>query len=425
MRKVDEAEPFLKPFVQYKHYVDSTVASAIETMFGPTGFHPRQAGSSDWQSTPQPLGQQIRSLLWSEYHPYRLRHLPQPVPNDLPQGAEPIFTFEDAFEDLLAVSQGQQLPDIRDKFNQRKLLTQVFPKGEPPMFWRRRLESQGLLPSLREPANEEDRLRLERPRQPENKPHDWDRLHSEVARRREETWGAEDRKGEKPGETISIADLMKLGIGIIESSPEIKKSFEDVHRKVEEEIRRVQTEMAAWDNDRAAKRGSEQSTKDNDERKHPKTFDEWFDQVQSLQTTSSSSWDAFKKTLDLGREAIHILTENPERAKQEVKQFDEDTDKNAHRPAADSPTRWTHSGGATMFEERREVDENGQITTRSRWRKFDEKGNEIDGGEDIQVDSIERRSQNGGNAASESKSEYERGFPADSGEVKKPGWFWK
>ena len=425
MREPEQSESFLKPFVRYKHYVDSTVVSAVETMFGPTGFHPRHAGSSDSQTTPLPLGQQIRSLLWSEYHPYRLRHLPQPVPNDLPQGAEPIFTFEDAFEDLLAVSQGQQMPEIRDKYSQRKLLNQVFPKGEPPMFWRRRLESQGLLPSLRESVNEEDHLKLERPRPPEDKSPEWDRLHSEVARRREETWGAEARNGERPGETISIADLMKFGIGIIESSPEIKKTFEDIHRKVEEEIRRVQAESAAWEGGRSAERGSEQPTNDDGERKHPKTFDEWFDQVQSLQTTSSSSWDAFKKTLDLGREAIHILTEDPERAKREMKQVDADNDKKPPRSAPDSSTRWTRAGGATMFEERREVDENGHITTRSRWRKFDEKGNEIDGGEDIQVDSIAQRSQNGDNAASGRMSGYERGFPADSGEVKKPGWFWK
>jgi hypothetical protein len=56
-----------------------------------------------------------------------------------------IFTFEDAFEDLLAVSQGQKLPDIKMKHDQRSLLRRIFPEGEPASYWVQRLMSQGLV----------------------------------------------------------------------------------------------------------------------------------------------------------------------------------------------------------------------------------------------------------------------------------------
>lgn len=82
------------------------------------------------------------------YSPRALRHLPQPVPNDLAPGMDPAsFTFDDAFEDLLAVSQGQPLPEIDARYQQSRLLRRMFPAGEPTWFWMRRLESQRLLPS--------------------------------------------------------------------------------------------------------------------------------------------------------------------------------------------------------------------------------------------------------------------------------------
>ncbi|GAO18206.1 uncharacterized protein UV8b_06301 [Ustilaginoidea virens] len=85
------------------------------------------------------------------YSPWALRHLPrQPVPNDLPAELGPsIFTFQDAFEDLLAVTSGKELPDISSRYQQRKLLRDMFPSGEPMSFWLRRLQSQSLWPSSR------------------------------------------------------------------------------------------------------------------------------------------------------------------------------------------------------------------------------------------------------------------------------------
>ncbi|KAG6051765.1 hypothetical protein E4U39_007377 [Claviceps sp. Clav50 group G5] len=89
----------------------------------------------------------IRSVISSgSYSPTALGHLRRPVPNDLPPELDAkVFTFQDAFEDLLVASKGQDLPDIRSRHQQRQLLWNMFPTGEPTWFWLRRLESQGLV----------------------------------------------------------------------------------------------------------------------------------------------------------------------------------------------------------------------------------------------------------------------------------------
>ncbi|KAG5941875.1 hypothetical protein E4U59_001514 [Claviceps monticola] len=89
----------------------------------------------------------IRSIISSGfYSPTALGHLRRPVPNDLPPELDAkVFTFQDAFEDLLVASKGQDLPDIRSRHQQRQLLWNMFPTGEPTWFWLRRLESQRLV----------------------------------------------------------------------------------------------------------------------------------------------------------------------------------------------------------------------------------------------------------------------------------------
>lgn len=104
------------------------------------------------QPDPQHVWDLSRSLFshlsssFLPYSPSTLRDLPRPKPSDLPSHLDSsIFTFEDAFEDLLAVSRGESLPDIRFKYDQRILLDKMFPRGEPAVFWMQRLSSQGLI----------------------------------------------------------------------------------------------------------------------------------------------------------------------------------------------------------------------------------------------------------------------------------------
>ncbi|KAM3529892.1 hypothetical protein MY4038_005194 [Beauveria bassiana] len=82
----------------------------------------------------------------SSYSPARLTHLRQPVPSDLPSHLDAsIFTFQDALEDLITVSQGNPLPDIHSRYQQSRMLRQMYPHGEPTWLWIKRLESQGLI----------------------------------------------------------------------------------------------------------------------------------------------------------------------------------------------------------------------------------------------------------------------------------------
>lgn len=137
-------------------------------MFGPFGI------DFAWSAE---LG--MAPLAISQYSPLALRHLPQPRPSDAPNNTDAsIFTFEDAFEDLLAVSQGQQLPSILTKLEQRKLLRYMYPDGEPAYVWLRRLQSQSLLgvPSSDQLATIVDT--------------NWEKFHRELDRRATAVWQA-------------------------------------------------------------------------------------------------------------------------------------------------------------------------------------------------------------------------------------------
>lgn len=121
----------------------------------------------------------------SPYSPLNLGHLPQPVPNDAPlELQDGTFTFEDAFEDLLAVTSGQRLMNIKMKYDTRKMLRQMFPDGEDASFWVRRLQSQRLLENSNfYPLQAQPFW-----------PHDvWDAVHREFSRAAEEARKAEER----------------------------------------------------------------------------------------------------------------------------------------------------------------------------------------------------------------------------------------
>ncbi|KAH6671595.1 hypothetical protein F5X68DRAFT_215269 [Plectosphaerella plurivora] len=84
-------------------------------------------------------------IIDSPYSPLMLRHLPQPVPRDLPEGADAsVFGFEDAFEDLLRVTSGQGLEDIHQRYATKREWLQSFPRGLPPTLWLHQLTRQGL-----------------------------------------------------------------------------------------------------------------------------------------------------------------------------------------------------------------------------------------------------------------------------------------
>lgn len=130
----------------------------------------------------QPHG--LASLLFSSYSPYALQHLPQPTPNDLPSGCDGnAFGFQDAFEDLLAVSNGQPLPDINRRYQQKLALREMFPSGEPMGYWHSRLAAAGLLSGYRASRNLDQFTKS-----------DFEALHSELRSKANEIWGRRMRR---------------------------------------------------------------------------------------------------------------------------------------------------------------------------------------------------------------------------------------
>ncbi|KAI6779180.1 uncharacterized protein J7T54_000326 [Emericellopsis cladophorae] len=130
----------------------------------------------------QPHG--LASLLFSSYSPYALQHLPQPTPNDLPSGCDGnAFGFQDAFEDLLAVSNGQPLPDINRRYQQKLALREMFPSGEPMGYWHSRLAAAGLLSGYQASRNLDQFTKS-----------DFEALHSELRSKANEIWGRRMRR---------------------------------------------------------------------------------------------------------------------------------------------------------------------------------------------------------------------------------------
>ncbi|KAH6893553.1 hypothetical protein B0T10DRAFT_482520 [Thelonectria olida] len=184
--------------------------------------------------------------LSSQYSPLNLHYLSQPVPRDAPPNIDAsIFTFEDAFEDLLAVSQGQQLPDINARYGQRKLLRSMFPEGEPAYFWLRRLKSQGLL-EIPEPS--------QFVRQAES---NWDQFHHELDRRASNVWRAV----------------------IGEDNRDSRDVYQDADNFPENIRERAETSQR---------------------RQEPDHFDDFFSSIRSSFSESQSSWDNFVKSFHDG-----------------------------------------------------------------------------------------------------------------------------
>ncbi|RSL97440.1 hypothetical protein CEP52_010885 [Fusarium oligoseptatum] len=188
-----------------------------------------------------PNERSMASVALSSYSPLALRDMPQPRPSDAPSNLDAsIFTFEDAFEDLLAVSQGQPLPDITTRYEQRKLLRSMFPSGEPAWFWMRRLRSQGLL----EDTGPSQWMKSAN--------HNWEQFHRELDRRAANVWraamGEEEQQDRFHGHNPLLEDS-------------------EQHRQ---------------------------------RRREPDNFDEFFNSVQSSFSEAQSTWDSFVKSITEG-----------------------------------------------------------------------------------------------------------------------------
>lgn len=175
MSSEDNPPPSKNPFIRFKNHIDASIGNGISFITGQssstasasdtaaaTGQSPPTNSSSaashemlfsDPRFGGSPPYGGFRTRFWNEwaqlssYSPYNLRHLRQPTPSDLPAGVDAkTFGFQDAFEDLLAVSAGRPLMDLSKQARMKREILDYFGFNEPPMNWVWRLSADGLLP---------------------------------------------------------------------------------------------------------------------------------------------------------------------------------------------------------------------------------------------------------------------------------------
>ncbi|KAF7555221.1 hypothetical protein G7046_g6597 [Stylonectria norvegica] len=339
-------------FVRFKHHVDGSIASGFNTVLrsppaassqaqDSVSSDPADSGalSSDTKVTVHPMASSspsrpptttnlfdmlqarhdpsMSAVALSPYSPLALRSLPQPVPSDAPSYFKDsaIFTFEDAFEDLLAVSQGQPLPNITTRYEQKKLIRSMFPNGEPAWFWLRRLTSQGLL----ETPGPGHLLSMA------TDPSNWEFLHRELDRRAADVWRAAPHMSEDPGEQAR-----------------------DVYQEMEP-ARKVEERFPWWDS--ATERSDTDSRRH--QRREPDHFDDFFSSIQSTFADGQKSWDTFMKS---------IIDDHPT-----------SYEKPQHQPRLDQEA---NSNNEVVSKEEY-VDRLGYLHSKVTVKTFDEDGNQI------------------------------------------------
>lgn len=423
----DSDASLINVFVRFKQHVDSAVASGIHALFArpqpqplhqppspdirqkpeselstvksaDTTFDSSSDSASDSSSHPAPLApvtmanaeshassalDTVSVASWS-YSPANLRHLRQPVPNDLPaQCDSTVFTFEDAFEDLLTVSQGQPLPDIRSRYNQRQLLRQMFSHGEPTWFWLRRLESQGLLrrptqDELYRPRNFGLLEDFEEPEFSESNWNDWSKLHEELDRKAAEVWKGVTSREESEGQ------------------PKSHSFFEDVHQTFK------QLEDSFY--------GHNDSHKEDHSHQHqkrlPDHFDDFFSSLSSSFAEGHKTWDTFVKS---------ITDHKPV-----------SSEGSAAQPPSSSEEKIYDNGNREVVTRDEKINSFGYLTTTITKKTYDKNGNEI--GTETHFTMRPAEIQNAVTRDNSDANVIERADADTSDQQaqdKKSGWFWK
>ncbi|KAG4263429.1 hypothetical protein LB506_007260 [Fusarium annulatum] len=310
-----------------------------------------------------PSEQSMTSIAFSSYSPLALRDMPQPRPNDAPSDIDTsIFTFEDAFEDLLAESQGKELPDLKSRYEQRKLLRSMYPNGEPAYFWLHRLRSQGLL---------EDSGPAKLMKSLAN--NNWDQLHEELDRRGQEVWraafGVDDRNN-------TSRDHVPTG----EERNE-ERSRLDRESQSEYDMEDLRAELHGHRNLCRA----------------PNDFDELFSAVQSSFASDRSPWDSFMK----------LITEDHSAAPSNSEE------KQLQKPGRDEKQVVTKDEYVDRF---------GYLHTKTLVKTLDDNGNEIGSHSHYTVRPAPKDDEL---AQVEDKDGQESGTKVEGSVKVKTGWLWK
>ncbi|KAL7945741.1 hypothetical protein V8C42DRAFT_321440 [Trichoderma barbatum] len=403
-----DGDPLLDVFVRFKQHVDSAIHSLVQPHQPqlPSDIQQSDLSTSKSPDTPisdssnrtaplapvtmdslesRPLPLDTVSVASWSYSPANLRHLRQPVPNDLPSQCDAsVFTFEDAFEDLLAVSQGQPLPDIKSRYNQRQLLRQMFSNGEPTWFWLRRLESQGL---LRRSTREE----LYKPRNfglmEDDAEHglsgsnwnDWSKLHEELDRKAAEVWNSVASSEKSNGQANGTS------------------FFDEVH----------QTLKQLDDSFHGRNKSHQEDHENHHQKRLPDHFDDLFSSLSSSFAEGHKTWDAFVKS----------ITDNKPVAR----------DSPASSTSNTSEEKVYDNGNREVVTRDEKVNGFGYLTTTITKKTYDKNGNEIGTETHFTMRPADKTQKNEAGGKNDTNVIERADTDADDQQTqdKKSGWFWK
>ncbi|KAI1344281.1 hypothetical protein F5Y15DRAFT_107682 [Xylariaceae sp. FL0016] len=150
------------PFVSFKNRIDDSVSRGVQAIVGqshPSNTQPEPEKSSQAMVTslptssmdispqnrePQGSSPDITEISdiysWvatSSYSPFNLQWIRQPVPRNLPAHQQHLFTFREAFEDLLLASAGEPLPSLEGRAVLKELegFLSIATGGLQPDYW--------------------------------------------------------------------------------------------------------------------------------------------------------------------------------------------------------------------------------------------------------------------------------------------------
>ncbi|EHK17719.1 uncharacterized protein TRIVIDRAFT_210445 [Trichoderma virens Gv29-8] len=329
----------------------------------------------------RPLALDTVSVASWAYSPANLRHLRQPVPSDLPsQYDSSVFTFEDAFEDLLTVSLGRPLPDIKSRYNQRQLLRQMFSNGEPTWFWLRRLESQGL---LRRPTRDELYYQPRNfglfendaePEFPKSNWNDWSKFHEELDRKAAEVWGSAAAGEQSDSHGTSFFD-------------EVRQTFKQLD-----------------DSFHGRNKSQQEGHENHHQKRFPDHFDDLFSSLSSSFAEGHKTWDTFVKSITDSK-PVSI-------------------DSSASPPSNSSEEKVYDNGNREVVTRDEKVNSLGYLTTTVTKKTYDKNGNEIGVETHFTMRPADKTQKNEAGGSNDTNV-IEREADDQQTKDKKSGWFWK
>lgn len=477
----DNPPPSKNPFIRFKQHVDSRISNGISFITGSRSatrqqeeHHPTTTNTN----TPAPLdmffggpplggggdvpfGSHLKVQFWNEwaqvspYSPYNLRNLPQPVPNDLPAGVDAkSFGFEDAFEDLLAVSGGRPMMDLTKQARMKKDVLDHFGFNEPPINWTRRLARDGLLPRPLPPGR---RPAFGAQRGHRDGPHD---VRSDAQKTADQAFFEEGLKeldklfdqvrgpSEPPTSWVRDWETFKKEVGNDPPaflSKVIEKTFEDVKKnlmKFDQDIQRhaekwldhQKRRLASKENPEEARRSLgqgrwwEEQQQQQEQQQTPSNETDLFDLLQSTKAQANKTFNNFAKS----------LMESPHKPSNKNAAPEVPLPSGNHRDMRNGPaTIWTEetneSGGKTIRSESHWVDGAGYLHKDVEVVKMDANGRVV-GQESRSHVTLQSQTRPPGDiftadvtttSINPSHSEHQTSSLSKSDDEKSTGWFWR